>query len=299
MFTTNIEVFNDTQKRIMNNEILYRLTEKSVENSFIINEGFVSAKNPEKSSAIWFEENLSLISACKSVDRGNKTAILNFANPLEPGGGVLRGANTQEEYLCRATNLYNCLTSKHVSSYYLNHHKLYNMNSDNKIFLATDKIIYSPDVTVCKDDINYHPGVTNQSEQIYTEKWHTVDIITCAAPYFSSEEHVLPHGDLYHLFTRRIMNIFESAIEHDVDTLILGAFGCGAFHNPPEIVAKAFREICTTTRYEKAFTKIFTVKRSGHYCKNIEVFDSVFSHFPQSVLSSEHTKLFNKRVDKT
>ena len=28
-----------------------------------------------------------------------------------------------------------------------------------------------------------------------------------------------------------------------IDTLILGAFGCGAFKNPPAIVARAYREI--------------------------------------------------------
>ncbi|MBQ7962247.1 MAG: TIGR02452 family protein [Clostridia bacterium] len=272
------------------------LTDDAVKKSVVIDEGFVSAKNPEKVSAVWFEENLSLISACKSVDKGNKTAILNFANPLEPGGGILRGANSQEEYLCRATNLYNCLISKHVSSYYLYHHNIYNMNTDNKMFLATDKIIYSPNVSIIKEDINYKPDTDCKSEQIYTDNWHTVDIITCAAPYFSTDKCELSDGDLYHLFTRRISNIFESAIEYDIDTLILGAFGCGAFHNPPEIVANAFYNVCTTRRYERAFTKVFAVKRSGYYCENIEVFDSVFGHFPQAIISNERAKLFNKNL---
>jgi len=33
----------------------------------------------------------------------------SFTNPIEVGGGVFRGAKTQEEYICRASNLYNCL----------------------------------------------------------------------------------------------------------------------------------------------------------------------------------------------
>jgi uncharacterized protein (TIGR02452 family) len=31
--------------------------------------------------------------------------------------------------------------------------------------------------------------------------------------------------------------------------LILGAFGCGAFGNPPEVVAKAFRQVLAEQRY--------------------------------------------------
>ena len=67
---------------------------------------------------------------------------------------------------------------------------------------------------------------------------------------------MLPNGDLQYLFEKRIRNILEVAIDNEVDVLILGAFGCGAFHNPPDIVADAFREVLLTDRYRKSFEQI-------------------------------------------
>ncbi len=39
----------------------------------------------------------------------------------------------------------------------------------------------------------------------------------------------------------KIDTIYKAAIHYGHDSLILGAFGCGAFHNPPEEVAKMFK----------------------------------------------------------
>ena len=36
---------------------------------------------------------------------------------------------------------------------------------------------------------------------------------------------------------------------YKVDTLILSAFGCGAFKNDPEYIAKTFKNIISTTPY--------------------------------------------------
>lgn len=294
MYSHNINVFIDTQNKINNIPALRELTDNAINNTYIIDEGFVSKKNKSECHYADFEENLSLITAKKFIKKGCRTAVLNFANPFRPGGGVECGANAQEEYLCRATNLYNCLTAKHVYPYYEYHNMLMNKNSNTNAFLGTDKIIYSPNVTIIKKDINYIAGTDCIPQQIYTEQWYKVDIITCAAPYFSDNSMLLSDGDLFHLFKRRIKNIFEAAIENEIDVLVAGAFGCGAFHNPPDLVAFAFREVFSNPRYKGAFDLIFAVKRSGYYSKNIEAFDSVFSHYPQTILSMEGIKRNSK-----
>lgn len=281
---TNVEVFKDTQDQIKTNSSLFQLNQNAVNNTCVYATGFVSDKivSPRKTS-ISFEENLTLRAAIRMVDGGKKTAVLNFANPIEPGGGVLRGANAQEEYLCRAGNLYNCLISDNAKLYYQYHNELLKMNEKNNMFLGSDMIIYSPNVTFFKEDIGFVQGEVCKPIQEYTDKWRMIDVITCAAPFFSSEQYILSAGDLYHLLCVRIRNIFETAIENNVDAIILGAFGCGAFHNPPKVVAKAFKTVLLEKRYSNAFYNvIFAVKRSGIHCENINVFEMIFKEFVPS-----------------
>ena len=274
----NIDIFNDTQKRIHTDPVLKRLTEQSVSQTIVYDENFISNNTPYcKNSEITVEENLTLLSARKHVNQGKKTGILNFANPIEPGGGVLRGANAQEEYLCRASNLYNCLNETSASAYYKYHNSLIGNDGLRKCFLASDKIIYSPNIVVFKDDVNYMPKSNLPFQQVYTEEWMEVDIITCAAPYFLDDVFLINDEELLHLFRKRIRNILEVAIEHGIQAIILGAFGCGAFNNPPEIVASAFKKVFEEERYQNAFENVtFAIKRSFSICENLKAFESCF-----------------------
>ena len=288
-------VFYDTQERIKSNRALTELTRNTVLNTKVIEENFHSEQQPYyEDSRVTFEENLTLITAYHFVDAGKKTGVLNFANPVEPGGGILRGVNAQEEYLCRASNLYNCLTSSQAKPYYDYHNILLRMNQFNSIFLSSDRIIYSPNVVFFKEDIGYFPDMECSPTQEYTDQWRTMDVITCAAPFFSSGKYILPNGDLYHLLCKRIRNIFETAMSHHIGALVLGAFGCGAFHNPPALVTKAFQDVLLEERYAHAFSDVvFAVKRTDWFCENIEAFDIAFKRFPPSgeyVFSTETNK---------
>lgn len=51
------------------------------------------------------------------------------------------------------------------------------------------------------------------------------------------------------LHTSRIQRIFEVAMANKAEVLILGAFGCGAFCNPPELVAEVFAKFTEKYRY--------------------------------------------------
>ena len=52
---------------------------------------------------------------------------------------------------------------------------------------------------------------------------------------------LLPGG--YELQMQRLERVFQAAASNGAEVLILGAFGCGAFCNPPRIVARAFRSV--------------------------------------------------------
>lgn len=47
-----------------------------------------------------------------------KILVLNLANPVNPGGGVRRGARAQEEDLCRCSSLLRSLESRRAKKYY-------------------------------------------------------------------------------------------------------------------------------------------------------------------------------------
>ncbi len=47
----------------------------------------------------------------------------------------------------------------------------------------------------------------------------------------------------YRLHLRRAKHILHIAAVNDADALVLGAFGCGAFRNDPQAVAKAYADV--------------------------------------------------------
>ena len=199
--------------------------------------------------------------AAGKYGRGKKTAVLNFANPVEPGGGVTRGAMAQEECLCRSSNLYPCLVAKNVYQDYYGYH------ASLKDRRASDRLIYTKDVCVFKNDEEV-PRMMPVSD------WFKTDVITCAAPFRPAENGISDDG-LRTLMKARITNILEAAVDQEAEVLILGAFGCGAFANPPKIVSEAFREVIFDNAYYKAIPDIiFAIKKSAN--RNYSVFRECF-----------------------
>lgn len=111
-----------------------------------------------------------------------------------------------------------------------------------------------------------------------TADWFNVDVITCAAPYLVERKYTNKTA-LKQLFKSRIKNIFESAIDNSVRVIILGAFGCGAFKNPPDVVASAFNDVINKNGYINRFEKIvFAIKRTNESpCPNLMAFEYVFN----------------------
>ncbi len=275
-----VESFLDTVE-LSKSHAMARLTKKAAGASKVYFEHFQAQKRPKRRSAkIVVEENTTFSAARKYLS--GKTAVLNFANPMTPGGGVSVGAMAQEECLCRSSNLYTCLTASPFADYYGYHRS-------REDFTFSDRLIYTPGVTVFKTDDNIPKLMPKR-------KWFQVDVITCAAPYNVNH---MDRAELKTLFMHRTRNIFEAALDNGADTLILGAFGCGAFRNPPDVVAAAFHETIEENGYDNLFDYIvFAIKNTvgGDTftpCPNIRAFELAFDG-----LSKEANKLrFSGEVD--
>lgn len=66
------------------------------------------------------------------------------------------------------------------------------------------------------------------------------------------------------------------AINENVDTIILGAFGCGVFHNPQKLMAECFKKVLQDAMLSKYFDNvIFAIKKSSAFDRNYDVFKEV------------------------
>ena len=210
-----------------------------------------------------------------SAYKGKKVCILNFASATNPGGGVVHGSSAQEESLCRCSTLYFCLdTPELMRDFYLPHRKAGNP-------LYNDDIIYSPDVYVIKTDTSF-------PDRMKENDWYQVNVITCAAPNLrerpsnamnpnaGNKAAKITEQELRSLLETRIRRIFKLAAAEGNEVLILGAFGCGAFRNPPDVVADVFRQI--TGEFTRQFETIeYAVFHTDRETENYKAFKRAFS----------------------
>lgn len=188
----------------------------------------------------------------KLYPTGDKLAALNFASFKHPGGKFLNGSSAQEESLCHASTLYNILLG-FKGSFYNQNRNILNCS------LYQDKSIYTPDVIF---DVN---GVLAKC-----------DIITCAAPNKKSAEkyHNVPEDEINTALISRIYHVLITAYLEGVDTLILGAFGCGVFGNDPYEVAVIFKTFLALN-FKNCFKKVvFAIPGGTNYEAFVDTFNN-------------------------
>ena len=167
-----------------------------------------------------------------------KIAVMNFANAFHAGGGVKSGASAQEECLCRTSTLYPLLYRRTLRDSFYKYHM------DLGTPKATDSLIYTEGVIICKSD-------EDLPKRMPKEDWVTVDVITVAAPDLRDKSNVhvplvnggtyMNNAELFGYHVKRAIHVLTCAAAKGADILVLGAFGCGAFRNDPEVVARAYR----------------------------------------------------------
>ncbi len=190
--------------------------------------------------------------------KGKKTAVLNFANNHSVGGAPW-SAGAQEESLCRCSTLYPCLNAA-SPDFHEKHKKLYQMGGiDN---WGNDDLIYTPNVVVFKSDESA-PKIMSKGDRF------AVDVITSAAPelygYYDKDE-------FRKAISSRIEKIIKVAKKENVEALILGAYGCGAFNNPPEIVAQEFKKLLQKYHFDIVEFAVYCYNDMTNY----EIFKNTF-----------------------
>lgn len=249
-----ILIFEDTERMCSSNEKLVESIIKSKQKQQLILEEDIIEKGHQK-----YDKPVEvIISKKRSLEaalnyKGQKICVLNFASATNPGGGVTRGSSAQEECLCRCSTLYaNLNIDRFMKRFYIPHRKAKN-------YLYNDDCIYTPNVMVFKTD-------SAQPETMKEESWYNVNIITCAAPnlrvYLDNKEGkpIIDKKEIKELHLKRGRRILDIAKANGNEVIILGAFGCGAFCNPPEVVAEAYHELLEEYKYD------FRIVEFAVYC---------------------------------
>ncbi len=201
-----------------------------------------------------------------------KIAVHNFASATNPGGGVRLGSRAQEESLCRCTTLYPVLNTQE------NLDRYYTVNRERGDSLYDDACIYTPEIVVCKSDID-------RPVRLPRDKWDLVDVITIAAPNLrANPNNEFNPGDaqpaqvtdeeLFELQETRIRHMFTVVAHHGADIFVTGAFGCGAFKNNPEVVASVFKKILP--EFDGCFKEVvFAIYCRPNETQNFDAFERI------------------------
>ncbi|KXS09984.1 hypothetical protein M427DRAFT_74767 [Gonapodya prolifera JEL478] len=189
--------------------------------------------------------------------------ILNMASHKRPGGGWRTGARAQEEQLF--------------------YRSTYAMSLEDTLHLDTGRAwryplpptagVYSPGVLVFRE------GEGRRHAYLRPEERWWADFVAVAAmvrpPTLSDADRSYPPRERA-LTLAKIHTILRIALDNpENDALVLGAFGCGAFHNPPVAMAKLFKEALQDAefsgRWKRVVFAVYDRKAPGNY----EVFRDV------------------------
>jgi uncharacterized protein (TIGR02452 family) len=186
---------------------------------------------------------------------------LNFASARNPGGGFQNGSQAQEESLARSSALYPSL--REAPDFYAAHRA-------SPSLLYSDRMILSPDCPVFRHD-----------DGRLLESPYRVTFLTSAAPNAGAiaDKKSAEAEQIASTLAARAGKILALAAHAKIDTLILGAWGCGVFRNNPQTVAEAFAtHLLDGGAYANRFRLVrFSVLDTRPPFANLEPFRRLFS----------------------
>ena len=169
---------------------------------------------------------------------GYRPVVLNMANESSPGGGVKDGSRAQEESICRRSDYMLALDPKN------NPHLKKQMPLFSYYNIPTDGVIYTPCVQIFREESS--GGFSFKHPQ-------TLDFIASAA---HDTKRVGRAANYVQMTEEKIRAQLRAAFARGNDTIVLSAFGCGAFGNDPKEVADIYAKVLKEPEFAGKFRKI-------------------------------------------
>ena len=199
----------------------------------------------------------TLNAARRLISAGQRPVTLNFASATNPGGGFLNGARAQEESLCWSSGLYACLE----------HQALYDFHRQRHDPIYTDYTLYSPDVPVFRDDDGH-----------LLDEPYLCSFLTSAAVNANAllQRDPARRSEIEPAMLARIHKVLTLGAAHGHTSIILGAWGCGAFGNDGAEMAAWFDRVLQTDFQGVYETIVFAVLDFSREQRFISPFQAVF-----------------------
>ncbi len=197
---------------------------------------------------------------------GECFVVLNMANAYVPGGGYVEGMSAQEENMFRRTDCHFHVTSEEydrsANQYHPDMTELIS-GKNGKVYLDIDnpRVCIRGSEDRSRDDLGYPWLKDDEIFPFYELRASAQDLR--GEVNFSIDE-----------ARRRIIAQLDTLQEKDVKYAVLGAFGCGAFLNPPEIIATLYREELVK-RLDNFSLIAFAVFHTGHGADNYLIFKKI------------------------
>lgn len=257
--------FETRQKRIVLKEAIHTAVNQAQlypEDGFetVLQDAALKAATLNYNTEIQVCNTTVLKAALDMTANGDKVGCLNFASAKNPGGGFLSGAQAQEESLALSSALYPTL---------MKHFEMYEYNRGRKTMLYADHMIYSPEVPVFRNDDGdllerpYHLSfITSPAVNIGAMKQHNPDELVHASA----------------TMLRRMDKVLGLFVHHNIEHLLLGAWGCGVFQNNPQDIAAWFASFLGQGgKYSNSFKSVvFAVYDRSKEGYNISAFEKEF-----------------------
>lgn len=229
-----VDVWQNTLKIVRNGR--YYTDEDVIIDSSKVCQNSLFIENRPNSEPIGmkvFETEVNVKNAdCLDVARYmTNPVVMNMASYKHPGGGVINGSMAQEENIFRRTNLYQSLYQ------YVDYANQYGIeqNPRYKYPLLSYGMIYSPDVTVFR-------GSERNGYYLLSSPYKVSFISLPAMKRPMLTNNRMNDIDLS-VTKEKIRRFFGLANEMGHTDMVLSAFGCGSYGNPPEQISQLFKEV--------------------------------------------------------
>lgn len=179
-----------------------------------------------------------------------KFCLAVYGDEIKPGGTYLTGTKRQESEVARRTNI----------------SLVYNRI---KYPLEINGGIFGKNIIIFRDNENNNYN--------FLEEEIICDCVIVGMPKNPCLENSKYSSDDSMKIRGKFMAMFDECLKRNSKNLILGAFGCGKYNNPPDHIAMILKELITSYRYKNRFERIiFAIKENGNE-KNDIFFDYIMT----------------------